>query len=53
MTMAQLVEHMAHDKLVGWGWKPGDGRAPFPGTQEKFVQIFKAWAETGAACPKS
>lgn len=53
MTMDQLIEHMAHDDLVGWGWKPGDGREPVPGTQEEFGKIFAAWAKTGAVCPKS
>ena len=53
MTMDQLVEHMAHDELVGWGWNPGDGREPVPGTQEEFGKIFKAWAETGAVCPRA
>jgi mono/diheme cytochrome c family protein len=53
MTMDELVEHMAHDDLVGWGWNPGDGREPVPGTQEEFGKIFKAWADTGAVCPKS
>ena len=24
-TLAQIVEHNAHDKLVGWGWAPGRG----------------------------
>jgi len=53
MTMDQLIEHMAHDDLVGWGWKPGDGREPVPGTQEEFGKIFAAWAKTGAVCPRS
>ena len=27
-TLAQIQEHMAHDSLVGWGWRPGgDARA--------------------------
>lgn len=26
LDMAGLVEHMAHDSLVGWGWTPGAGR---------------------------
>jgi hypothetical protein len=52
MAMDQLIEHMAHDDLVGWGWKPGDGREPVPGTQDEFGKIFAAWAKTGAVCPK-
>lgn len=50
-TLAELVEHMAHDALVGWGWDPGAGRAPAPGTQETFGALIAAWAETGAHCP--
>lgn len=50
-TLAQLVEHNAHDSLVGWGWNPGDGRAPAPGTQAEFGALTKAWVDTGAACP--
>ena len=30
-TLDEIVEHMAHDELVGWGWEPGDGREPVPG----------------------
>ncbi|MBZ4420103.1 Isoquinoline 1-oxidoreductase subunit [Myxococcus sp. RHSTA-1-4] len=50
-TLAQIVEHNAHDALVGWGWAPGSGREPAPGTQEQFGAIVAAWVETGAACP--
>ena len=50
--MAELVEHMAHDDLVGWGWTPGAGRAPVPGTQAAFGELITAWAETGAVCPE-
>ncbi|MCL6709761.1 Isoquinoline 1-oxidoreductase subunit [Pseudomonas sp. R2.Fl] len=51
MTMDELVTHMAEDDLVGWGWDPGEGREPVPGTQEVFGELIKAWVETGAACP--
>ncbi|NEW92026.1 Isoquinoline 1-oxidoreductase subunit [Rhodopseudomonas sp. BR0M22] len=50
--MAALVHHMAEDELVGWGWHPGEGRTPAPGTQKQFGALIKAWAEAGAACPK-
>jgi cytochrome c5 len=52
-TMAEMVEHMAHDDLVGWGWDPGEGREPVPGTQEEFGKIIQAWVDTGAVCPAS
>lgn len=51
-TLAQIVEHNAHDKLVAWGWNPGHGREPAPGTQEQFGKLVAAWVETGAACPE-
>jgi hypothetical protein len=51
--MAELVEHMAHDSLVGWGWYPGAGRTPAPGTQAAFGELVRAWADTGAVCPAS
>ena len=52
-SLAQLHEHNAHDSLVGWGWNPGEGRAPAPGTQAEFGALTKAWIDSGARCPKS
>jgi hypothetical protein len=49
--MAALVHHLAEDSLVGWGWSPGAGRTPVPGTQAGFGLLVKAWADAGAACP--
>jgi hypothetical protein len=49
--MPELVKHMAEDSLVGWGWAPGAGRTPAPGTQKAFGDLIKAWAAAGAACP--
>jgi hypothetical protein len=51
-SLAQIVHHNAHDELVGWGWAPGAGRQPAPGTQEQFGAIVAAWVETGAECPE-
>ena len=42
---------MAHDELVGWGWSPGEGRTPAPGTQQQFGELIRAWIDSGAACP--
>lgn len=50
-SLAELHEHNAEDGLVGWGWEPGEGREPAPGTQEIFGQLAQAWIDTGAACP--
>ena len=52
LTLAQLIEHDAKDDLVAWGWRPGAGRVPAPGTQDQFGALTKAWVESGAVCPK-
>jgi len=50
-SLAQIHEHMATDRLVGWAWHPGEGRAPAPGTQARFGALIQAWIATGAQCP--
>ncbi|HMN73639.1 MAG TPA: Isoquinoline 1-oxidoreductase subunit [Rhodoblastus sp.] len=49
--LEKLYHHMAQDDLVGWGWDPGAGRAPAPGTQKEFGALIRAWIDTGAVCP--
>ena len=51
-TLAELQHHNAEDGLVGWGWNPGFGREPAPGTQQRFGELTQAWIDAGAACPK-
>ena len=50
-TLEELHEHNAEDGLVGWGWEPGDGREPAPGSQAVFGQLTRAWIDSGAHCP--
>jgi hypothetical protein len=50
-TLAEIHHHMAEDSLVGWGWNPGPGFEPVPGTQKEFGELIKAWIDTGARCP--
>jgi hypothetical protein len=50
-SLAQLQEHFAPDDLVAWGWAPGEGRDPAPGTQEQLGALVQAWIDSGAACP--
>ncbi|WNG51069.1 Isoquinoline 1-oxidoreductase subunit [Archangium minus] len=51
-SLTQLHHHMAEDVLVGWGWNPGPGLQPVPGTQQAFGELIQAWIDTGAHCPK-
>jgi hypothetical protein len=50
--LALLQEHVAKDDLVVWGWNPGDGRKPTPGSQEAAGLLVQAWIESGAECPQ-
>jgi hypothetical protein len=47
-----LQDHVAHDDLVAWGWNPGEGREPAPGTQQLAGELVQAWIDSGAECPE-
>ena len=49
--LALLQEHIAKDDLVAWGWNPGPGREPAPGSQEAAGKLVQAWIDNGAECP--
>jgi hypothetical protein len=49
--LAKLQEHIAKDDLVAWGWNPGLGREPAPGSQESAGKLVQAWIDSGAECP--
>ena len=51
-TIAQIVEHVTADKLVLWGWNPGEGRTLPPMDHDEFARRFQEWATNGAACPE-
>jgi hypothetical protein len=50
-SIAQIVEHVTSDKLVMWGWNPGEGRNPVDIPHNEFARRFQEWARLGAACP--
>jgi hypothetical protein len=47
-----MLAHNRDDKLVGWGWDPGLGRAPVHISRAQFVAAFKEWMDLGAPCPR-
>jgi cytochrome c5 len=51
-SLAALLDHVANDDLVGWGWNPGDGRSLPPLSRVETAAQMKVWAESGAACPQ-
>ena len=50
--LAAMLEHVAHDALVGWGWDPGLGRAPVPIPRAEVTAAFRTWMDAGAPCPR-
>jgi len=50
-NLDQLVEHLTEDKLVMWGWNPGEGRTPIPMPHDEFAAKVKQWQAAGAPCP--
>ncbi|QDP24496.1 Isoquinoline 1-oxidoreductase subunit [Bradyrhizobium cosmicum] len=50
--LAALQEHIAKDDLVAWGWNPGEGRKPAPGSQKAAGELVQAWIDSGAECPR-
>ena len=50
-SLEQIVQHMADDELVAWGWAPGAGREPAPGDQATLGALTRAWVDSGAHCP--
>src|SRR6266849_4857974 len=50
-NLDQLVEHLTEDKLVMWGWNPGEGRSPVPMPHDEFAAKVKQWRVAGAPCP--
>ena len=51
-SLAQLLEHVSTDALVGWAWNPGMGRALPPLSRAETTSQMKAWIDGGAACPE-
>jgi hypothetical protein len=49
--LAAMLDHVANDKLVAWGWEPGVGRAPVPVPRAELTAAFRTWMEAGAPCP--
>jgi mono/diheme cytochrome c family protein len=51
-SLEALLDHMANDDLVGWGWSPGEGRTLPPLSRPDTVAQVRVWMDGGAACPE-
>src|SRR5262249_14036306 len=52
VTVDKLRQHVTSDPVVAWGFQPGEGRIPAPGTQAQLGSLIDAWIATGAQCPQ-
>ena len=52
---AGLVEHIIHDAeikaFITWGFNPGGGREPAPGTLQEHLDDMVLWTAAGMPCP--
>lgn len=51
-SLAEIAVHVRDDALVGWGWQPGPGREPAPGSAEATFAAIERWSAAGAPCPE-
>ena len=51
MTLEEVAVHVRDDKLVAWGWAPGKGREPAPGSAEETYRLLQTWIAESAPCP--
>lgn len=51
-TLKEILHHVTEDKLVLWGWDPGNGRSLPPLTHAEFTARMREWIEKGAAIPE-
>ena len=51
--LAAMLVHVRDDKLVAWGWAPGETRTVPPASRADTVAAFKTWMDAGAPCPIS
>jgi hypothetical protein len=52
-SVDDLVHHMVDDALVRWAWDAGAQRAAPPMAREEFLDLVRAWAAKGGACPQA
>jgi hypothetical protein len=57
LAVSGLELHLAQESLVQWAWSPGTLKDGTPRgmptvSQEELSDAFKAWAASGAPCPK-
>lgn len=52
-SLEEVAVHVRDDKLVAWGWQPGPGREPAPGSAQETYAALENWMAAGAPCPSN
>lgn len=50
--MLDIAEHLGHDLILHWAWKPGGGREPAPYSLQEHVNDILEWGVAGMPCPQ-
>jgi len=50
-TIKQVAEHLDHDVILHWAWKPGGNREPAPHSLQILMDSLMKWSAAGAPCP--
>lgn len=50
-SLDEIASHVRDDALVAWGWDPGPGREPAPGSAQETYEAILAWSAAGGQCP--
>ncbi|MEM8979582.1 MAG: hypothetical protein AAGD04_08865 [Pseudomonadota bacterium] len=48
----ELAQHLNHDLILHWAWKPGGGREPAPYSLQEHVNDILAWGGANMPCPQ-
>ena len=51
--MLALAQHLDHDLILHWAWKPGGGREPAPYSLQEHVNDILIWGTAGFPCPSN
>lgn len=47
----EIANHLDHDLILHWAWRPGGGREPAPYSLQEHVNDVLSWGVAGMPCP--
>jgi len=51
-TVEELANHLGHDVILHWAWKPGGTREPAPYSLQEHINDLLAWGAADTPCPQ-